>query len=70
MRCGSFVVVSDFNSIPDSGPVKIILTTVLLLLEEAIAANKEDSLAEQALAKVLKVIMEKSTVASLEYFGR
>ena len=68
-RCGAFVVVSDFTDIPDSGPVKVLLVKVLRMLKKSVGGD-EDSVIEQALVKVLEVVLEKKTVASLEYFGR
>jgi hypothetical protein len=69
--CGAFIVVSDFTPIPDSGPVKVLLVKVLRMLKKTMGEKgDEDSVIEQALVKVLKVILEKETVASLEYFGR
>ena len=62
---------SDFIDIPDSGPVKVLLVKVLRMLKKSVGEKEdEDSVIEQALVKVLKVILEKETVASLEYFGR
>jgi hypothetical protein len=70
-RCGAFIVVSDFTPIPDSGPVKVILVKVLRMLKMSVGEKgDEDSVIEQALAKVIEVVQEKRTVASLEYFGR
>ena len=70
-RCGAFVVVSDFTDIPDSGPVKILLVKVLRMLKKSVGEKgDEDSVIEQALIKVLEVVLEKKTVASLEYFCR
>ena len=64
-------MVSDFTPIPDSGPVKVLLVKVLRMLKKTMGEKgDEDSVIEQALVKVLKVILEKETVASLEYFGR
>ena len=70
-RCGAFIVVSDFTPIPDSGPVKVLLVKVLRMLKKSVGEKgDEDSVIEQALAKVIEVVLEKKTVASLEYFGR
>lgn len=72
MRSGALAVVSDFASIPDSGPIKVILVKVLRMLQKAVDDDKagDNSLAEQALVKILEVVLEKRIVASLEYFGR
>ena len=70
-RCGAFIVVSDFTDIPDSGPVKVLLVKVLRMLKKSVGEKgDENSVIEQALAKVIEVVLEKKTVASLEYFGR
>ena len=70
-RCGAFIVVSDFTDIPDSGPVKVLLVKVLRKLKKSVGEKgDEDSVIEQALVKVLEVVLEKKTVASLEYFCR
>jgi hypothetical protein len=70
MRSGALVVVSDFTSIPDSGPVKVILVKALRLLNKTAAEKGSNSVVEQALIKILETVIEKRTVASLEYFGR
>ena len=70
-RCGAFVVVSDFTDIPDSGLVKVLLVTVLRMLKKSVGEKgEEDSVIEQALTQVIEVVLEKKTVASLEYLGR
>ena len=70
-RCGAFIVVSDFTPIPDSGPVKVLLVKVLRMLKKSVGEKgDEDSVIEQALIKVIEVVLEKKTVASLEYFCR
>ena len=66
-RCGAFIVVSDFTPIPDSGPVKVLLVKVLRMLNKSVGEKGDkDSVIEQA----IEVVLEKKTVASLEYFGR
>lgn len=69
-RCGAFIVVSDFVDIPDSGPVKVLLVKVLRMLKKSVGEEGDDSVIEQALVRVIEVVLEKKTVASLEYFGR
>jgi hypothetical protein len=67
-RCGAFIVVSDFTPIPDSGPVKVLLVKVLRMLKKSVGEKgDEDSVIEQALTQVIEVVLEKKTVASLEY---